>query len=246
MVVLSVACQALSGASSPTPYPTIPPVPTKEIVPTIAPVPTKPAEVQPSPAANTAGPLDFFTEEFDDSSDLDNWYSFSIGPGGDNTDNLKIEQNNDVLTLDLGAEDLYLYHIYDPFEYTDVKLTLVAENRGVNNNNVSLVCRFDYDNAQWYEFSFESGGVWFLYAYDDGYFTLDNGGSNDLHQGKAVNEYAMTCKDNVITMYINGKELKSYTDRTYNFSKGRVGFNVSSLNVLPVIVDIQSFDISEP
>ena len=81
---------------------------------------------------------------------------------------------------------------------------------------------------------------------DGKYRTIDNGGSNALHMGLAVNEYAMTCKDNTITMYINGKKLKTYTDKKYFFYEGQVGFNISSLNVLPVTVNVKSFEVSEP
>jgi hypothetical protein len=252
ILIVSLACSSTGGTDAPAATeepitaPTEVPPPTEK--PTDAPPPTEePTDVPPPTVEPTVGAQDFFTEEFDEVSDIDNWYYFTLGPGHENVSDLKIEQNDDALTLDLGAEDLYLYYIYEPFNYTDVKITMVAENQGVNNNNVALICRFDYDNAEWYEFAFESGGVWYLYAYQNGYNVLFNGGSNDLKQGKAVNEYSMTCKDNVITISINGKELKSYTDAKYNFSgEGQVGFDISSLNVLPVIVNVQSFDIAEP
>lgn len=244
LVIVSLACSFQLGGSEPaaTTAPAATEAPTSAALPT-----EKPTDVpQPTAVPPTVGPEEFFTEEFDDSADMENWVAFSFGPGADDNANLRIEQEGEGVTFDLGALDLYEYYMYTPFTYRDVKLTMVAENRGVNNNNVSLVCRLDADNSEWYEFSFESGGVWYLYAYKDGYTILDNGGSNDLKQGKAVNEYGMTCEGNVITMYINGKELKSFTDRTYNFGEGQVGFNISSLNVLPVIVNVQSFDIATP
>jgi hypothetical protein len=241
MVIISLACSGVAGGEAPASNTD----PTAQ-VPTSAPAPTeRPTDIPlPTTVPPTVGPQEFFTEEFGVNSNQDNWYYFSYGSGDEA--NLRIEQDGEGLTFDLGALDLYLYYIYEPITYKDTKLTIVAENQGVNNNNVSLVCRLDADNENWYEFSFESGGVWYLYAYDDGYNVIDNGGSNELKQGKAVNEYGMTCEGNVITMYINGKMLKSYTDRAYDFSEGQVGFNISSLNVLPVTVNVQSFDIAEP
>lgn len=159
---------------------------------------------------------------------------------------LRLTKKNEGLVFDLGDLDLYVYYIYNAQSYDDVSLTMTAENRGANNNNVSLVCRLNADDATWYEYSFESGGVWYLYAYEEGYHILDNGGSNDLKQGLAVNEYGMKCEGSVITMFINGKELKSFTDNKYAFIDGQVGLNISSLNVLPIIVEVQSFDIAEP
>ena len=125
--------------------------------------------------------------------------------------------------------------------------TLNAENRGRNNNNISLVCRMNEDQNQWYEFSVANNGLWYLYAFDNGeYNTLDNGGTTAIKQGKDVNEYTMDCVGNEITMYINGTELKSVKDTTYGFEKGLVGFNISSLNVLPVTVNMNWFDIAQP
>ena len=109
-----------------------------------------------------------------------------------------------------------------------------------------MVCRLDYDSGKWYEFSVESGGLWYLYAFDNGYNFLDSGGASALKQGKEINEYGLECNGNTLTMYINGNKLKTYTDKKYNFKEGNVGFNISSLNVLPIKVNFKSFDISKP
>lgn len=114
------------------------------------------------------------------------------------TQTLASDKKNDELVFDLGDLDLYVYHVYTPQTYEDVSLTMVAENRGANNNNVSLVYRLDPEKKQWYEFSVESGGVWYLWAYqEESYNMLDNGGSLALKQGLAVNEYSMTCEGNI-------------------------------------------------
>ncbi len=106
---------------------------------------------------------DFYTEEFDANYTPDNWQYLTLGSGSDK--DLVIQQEDDHLLFDLGDKDLYVYFMYTPYTYQDVSLTLNAENRGRNNNNVSLVCRMNSDVTQWYEFSVESGGVWYLYAY---------------------------------------------------------------------------------
>jgi serine protease Do len=187
---------------------------------------------------------DFYTEEFEGDYNPDNWSSFTLGSGSDK--NLVIQQEGDHLLFDLGDKNLYVYYMYNPYTYQDVSLTLNAENRGRNNNNVSLVCRMNKDGTQWYEFSVESGGVWYLYAVDGKYNILDNGGTTALKQGKEVNEYRMDCVGDEITLYINGTELKTVKDSTYGFNEGSVGFNISSLNVLPVTVDVNWFDIAQP
>ena len=186
----------------------------------------------------------FYTEEFDANYNPDNWQYFTLGSGSDS--NLVIQQEDDYLSFDLGDEDLYVYYMYTPYVYEDVSLTLNAENRGRNNNNISLVCRMNDDGSEWYEFSVESGGVWYLYAVNGKYNILDNGGTNALKQGREVNEYRMDCRGDEITVYVNGTELKTVVDTTYGFNEGAVGFNISSLNVLPITVNVNWFDIAQP
>jgi S1-C subfamily serine protease len=194
---------------------------------------------------STGEALDFYTEEFNADFNGNNWEYFTLGSGSDK--DLVIQQENDYLLFDLGDKNLYVYFMYTPYYYQDVKLTLNAENRGRNNNNVSLVCRMAEDGSGWYEFSVESGGVWYLYAVENNdYKILDNGGTNALKQGREVNEYGLECVGDEITMYVNGSEIKTVKDSTYGFNEGRVGFNISSLNVLPITVEVNWFDIAQP
>lgn len=249
VLVFSLACNALSGGgdtpSQPQPQqPQQQQEPTKAPEPTDAPPPTeRPAPTDP-PAAPPAPVSRFFKEEFESSNSLDGWESFTLGSGTDTE--LKIEQEDDHLLFDLGDEDLYVYYIYTSDEYDNVTVTLNAENRGRNNNNISLVCRMNADATQWYEFSVESGGLWYLYAVDGDYNIIDNGGTNSLRQGKEVNEYQLVCNNEEITMYINGDKVKTVTDNTYGFNDGYAGFNISSLNVLPITVEVNWFEVSEP
>lgn len=242
--VLGFGCQLTGSAAAPTSNPTLPPVPTKENPPTAK--PTEQPTNKPPTAVPTAEKRLYFTEEFESERFLDEWGYFLTGPGFENDQNLVVKQEGDGVTIDLGALNLYFYYTYELNTYDNVRTTMVAENLGRNNNNVSLVCRLDFDNSRWYEFSVESGGLWYLYAYDSGYNFLDSGGTAALKQGKAINEYGLECDGNEISMYINGGKLKTYTDRTYNFPKGQVGFNISSLNVLPITVSVKSFDIAQP
>ena len=250
LLIVGLACSALGGGSAPTqpPQPQQPveqptqppqPAPTDVLPPTEAPV----ATATPAPEQPASAP-EFFKEEFDTNAALDNWDHFSLGSGAD-TD-LVIKQEDDHVLFDLGDEDLYVYYVYLPHEYGNVSLTMNAQNRGRNNNNVSLVCRMNSDQTNWYEFSVESGGLWYLYAVDGKYNIIDNGGTNALKQGKEVNEYSLTCDDNKITMTINGNKIKTVTETKYGFADGMVGFNISSLNVLPITVEVNWFEVKEP
>ena len=151
VLIVSLACSALSNASTPVPQlPTdMPPIelptqplPTQPSIqlppPTSAPAPTE-ALVLPT-SAPIEVPKDFFKEEFSTNTNLaDYWTYFTMGPGSEDSSAMTVEARDDGLLFDLGTLDLYVYYLYEgQLAYKDTTVTLVAENRGANNNNVSL------------------------------------------------------------------------------------------------------------
>lgn len=249
LMLVGLACSALTGGGDTPTQPVVTEEPVQVNPPTNTPEPTDvPATEPPTEVVvATEAPAearDFYTEEFEGDYVADDWQTFSMGNGED--DNLVIEQEDDHLLFDLGDEDLYVYYIYTPYTYDNVSVRLNAQNQGRNNNNVSLVCRMNEDGTKWYEFSVESGGVWFLYAVDGGYNRIGNGGVNALRQGKEENTYRMDCVDDEITLYVNDKKLTTVRDSKYFFNDGYVGFNISSLNVLPITVEVNWFEIAQP
>ncbi len=251
LIVVGMACSLLSGGGD-TPSQ---PVATQEPVqqppvsnpPTTAPEPTQVPPTDEPPTSEPQPVLSkYFTEEFDQDPGS-NWVADIIGPGADQyKDTVKQSFTNSRMRVELPNDDLYFYYTYLGETYDNVRIDLRADNRGVNTNNISLFCRSTKDG--WYEWSVGSGGDWYLYAVTDKYNLIANGGTNLLKQGKEVNEYSMICKDNKISMFVNGKEIKlsPVTDKKYGLREGTVGFNISSLNVTPVVVEVDWFKVSEP
>jgi hypothetical protein len=242
LLVVGMACSLGSGDNTPVPpqqqatQPPPPPQPVEtEAPPPVVDEPT----TAPEPVSQQ-----YFTEEFDQDPGWD--YFLTAG----DEDKITTEFDNSLMTFDLQETNIYAYYLYEQYEYGDVRIDLRAENRGKNNNNVSLVCRATTDG--WYEFSTEGGGLWYLYAVTINdekkavYNRIDNGGASSLKQGKEVNEYGMICDGNEITLIVNGKELKKVEDKEYSLADGGVGFNISSLNVTPIIVEVDWFKTSEP
>lgn len=249
LMLVGLACSAVTGGGTEQPVVTEEPIqvteaPTEE--PTEEPTaePTQEATEEPTQEPVSNESQDFFVEEFDSNFNVDDWQYFTVGDADD--DKLVIEQRDDYLYLDLGATDLNVYMEYLPYYYDDVSLSLNALNQGRNDNNVSLFCRMNEEGTQWYEFSVESGGVWTLWAFKDGYNRIGNGGTNDLRQGKEQNTYRMDCVGDEITMYVNDKKLTTVRDTRYFFNEGYVGFNISSYKVLPVTVEVNWFEIAPP
>jgi len=247
LLIVGLACNATGGGDTPS-QPEQPQQPAQQ--PTKEPEPTKVPETEApateAPATEEPTAQDYFTEEFDQDPGSD-WIIDIIGPGADAyADSVKTDFTNGRMRVELPENDLYFYYTYTAFTYENVRVELRAENRGVNSNNVSLFCRSSADG--WYEWSVGSDGLWVLYAVTDGFNVISNGGTTSLKQGKEVNEYVMECKDKTISMFVNGQELKlsPVTDNKYGLRDGNVGFNISSINITPVIVEVDWFNISEP
>lgn len=186
---------------------------------------------------------DYFTEEFDDL--IPNW-TYDVKHG--DATQLDIHTDNGVLVFNVTGQDLYAYLMYDPYIYKNVRIDAFADNRGKNTNDVMLVCR--YSEEGWYEFNISNGGLWTVYVYDKltggGYQTLKSGGSKAIRSGRQTNEYTAICNGNTLSLYINGVETTSFTEKKYSLRDGQVGIGVSSYSVLPIIVEFDWVTISEP
>ena len=255
LLMVGLACRF--GTAEPTQAPP-PEQPIEVNNPTSAPPePTEvpPTEVEPTepPATEPPAPQaqQFFTEEFDNPLSGD-WSVFTItDPNASDLDKVNVEADSGNLVWDFDSEYVYYYLFYDAFTYEDVKVEARADNRGKNNNSVSLICRYDEDEG-WYEFNIANNGLYdilFAEVLENGkirWNRIANGGSNAINQGKEVNEYSITCQGEELTLNINGDEVISIKDKKYGLRSGQVGVSVSSFNVLPILIEMDWFRISEP
>ncbi len=190
---------------------------------------------------------DFYREEFD--GDISNYTYFEyheLFRGAEADDSIAPTNKDGVLVFDLPKANKWVYITYDPYIYEDVTIELQAENRGKNNNNVSLLCRYSEDG--WYEFNIANNGLYWIYAFipGEGYLLVVNGGSTAIKQGRDINTYQATCSGDTLSLYINGVEVKTIRDTKYKLREGQVGFGVSSFDVTPILVEMEYFDISQP
>ena len=257
LLVVGLACSF--GGQTPTQAPADQPVQVSNPTspppqPTEAP-PTAVPPTEPAPATEPAPPVpqaqQFFTEDFDNPLSGD-WSIFTVtGTEDSDPEEVTVEAENGNLVWDFDSEYVYYYLFYNAFTYEDVKLEAHADNLGRNNNSVSLVCRYD-EEIGWYEFNIANNGLYdILYAevLDNGkiqYNRVANGGANAINQGREVNEYAITCEGDDLTLEINGDEVISIAEKRYGLRSGQVGISVSSFNVLPILIEMDWIRISEP
>jgi hypothetical protein len=256
VLIVGLAC---SFGADPGANPTTPPQqPPTQPPPTIAPpteVPPEPTEVPPTEEApvteEPAQAQQFFTEEFDNPLSSD-WSIFTVTASSDaDPDKVTVEAQDSRLVWDFDSEFVYYYLFYSAFDYEDVRVDVHADNRGRNNNNISLICRYDPD-VGWYEFNIANNGLYDIYFAeitsngDIAYNRIVNGGSNAINQGMGVNEYAITCEGDELTLFINGDEVISTPERRYGLRSGQIGISVSSFNVLPILIEMDWVQVSEP
>jgi hypothetical protein len=253
VLTVGMACSLFNFGTTPAEPTSLPAIqPTQQNVPLQQPTPQQVLPTEPPPPTATVPPpaSPFFKEQFD-TDVLGDWTNF-IFTGDTKSDKSKAKYSieNGKLVFDLTDNYLYSYLIYDKQTYEDVRVEVSAANRGKNNNNVSLICRYSDDG--WYEFNIASNGLFNIFAYDatgavhKGYNAIFTSGSNAIKIGKETNVYVAVCSGKTLKLFINGEESASITESKYGFSRGNVGISISSFNVYPIIVDIDYFDIQTP
>jgi len=192
------------------------------------------------PNASQQGEFYYYTE-FD--GDLSSWSYFLMN--GDDED-FSAYTSDGKLRVEIDEEQTWVYFMYDDYLYSDVRIDTVAENLGRNTNNVSLICRESDDG--WYEFNVYNSGEYDILWYDSvvkgDYVRLFKGGSTAIRTGKDINEYTAICNGNQLSLWINDVEVRTVTHN--DLKSGRVGFSISSFNVLPIIVEFDYFVASVP
>ncbi len=241
VLVVGLACTPTTPAKEDTPPPAqvqpteVPPV---QVQPTTPPQPTAP----PPPSAEK-----FFTENFDGT--MDAWDVFQTS-GEEGDYDLSVKDGR--MVFEMLERQVWLYALYTPQTYRDVRIDVSVENRGDNENNISLLCRYNEDEG-WYEFNIANNGLYdILYGkWDTGkrrasYVRIADGGSNRINQGKDVNEYTIICKERTLTLYINGTKTREVDDNQFVLRDGMIGISASSFRRLPVKVEYDWVKISEP
>jgi len=206
----------------------------------------------PAPAASSDAPK-FFIDEFDGEMVNDNWfveYSYFVDEDVEEDDpeynpTYTIEQRRGALRFDIESPYLYLYQIYEPHLYDDVRIDFEVENKGVNTNNVGAICR--YTDYGWYEFITTSGGYYTIMRYyEDGNKELATGGIKSIRFGEdKKNVYSMICVGRTLILEVNGVEIARVKDEEIP-DAGYAGINISSEGVVPVQVEVNWLQISQP
>jgi hypothetical protein len=249
VLVVGLACGFDFGTKTPepAPQPIIQPtqpgpvqLPTQQPVqqPTLIP-PTAP----PPPQSNQ-----FFTEEFDNGQT--NWSvnympadaTISTHPIG----NVKVNFEKGYLQFNITDNWIGAFAVYDPFEYTDVRIDAHVANYGRVTNDFALVCR--YSEKGFYEFNIKNDGYYFF-----NYIQIGGDGKVHIKQiylgattlvNRDANDYGLLCQGSTFTMYVNGENIQEAKDSS--LYSGKIGVEGFSLQVVPVDLHVEWVKISQP
>lgn len=216
-----------------------------------APAVEEPAVEAPAPSSGSNAPK-FFMDEFDGDMIDANWfeeYSYFVDDGVEEDDpeytpSYSIEQRRGALRFEINSPYLYLYRVYKPHLYDEVRIDFEVENKGVNTNNVGAICR--YTDYGWYEFITTSGGYYSIMRYyEDGNKELATGGISSIRFGEdKKNVYTVICTGRTLILEVNGVQVARVKDEEIP-DAGYVGINISSENVVPVQVEVNWLQISQ-
>lgn len=187
----------------------------------------------------------FFLDEFEGDLNETDWYTDLYSGSEDEDPYYEISQRRGALVYYLDSPWLYLYRFYDPHVYMDVRIDFEVENKGVNSNNIGAVCRLTDEG--WYEFITTSGGYYSIMRYDVyGDEELAYGGIKSISFGAdKKNIYTFICSGKHFILIVNGVEIVDVVDEEM-MVEGTAGINISAEEVLPVQVQFNWLQFSQP
>ena len=235
------SCQATPApvVESPTPAASPTSLPTAARTP-----PPSPAPPTPSPSPSLPPPSRFFTEEFTGAAPYWKYVQVDTGAAVPSP-----TIDGGFLVFDLPSPNQWIYGIYDPFEYADVRLDATVEVRFGRNAVPGLICRYDKERG-WYEFDVLDDQTYVLLYGEwlaDGvarYTPMVQGQSEKIVSGE--NELGLLCEGDVLTPFINGTQLRRRQEGTYGLTSGKVGIAAASFEQAPAEIAFDRLQVSLP
>ena len=239
-LILITACQPAADAATPM----APLFPTATFAPTLIPATIT---AQPSPIPElTPTPLPrLFTNEFD--SSLAGWVILQAG--SDAVPNIKAE--NSTLLLQIGSLYTWVYAIYGPQDYEDIRIDAQFENQAGSPSSIGLICRYTESDG-WLEYNISTDGTynmlygqWLSTGIAD-YLPILSESSSEIQPSGASQEIGLVCSDTTVSLFVNQTLIRNVDVSRYELTEGKVGITISSFENTPVIAAFDWVKVSEP
>ena len=240
-LLLFRACQTATS----TPIPETSLFPTSTPLPTFLPdtsTPESTSTFEPSP---TALPR-FFTNEFDAS--LAGWVVLQAG----NESVPAVNTANSSLLLQMDSPFTWLYALYGPEEYADVRIDTQFQNMAGTPASAGLVCRYG-DEQGWFEFNISTDGTynilhgkWLSVGVAEYLPVTDDGSSTLIQSSGSTQTIGLLCEGDILTLFVNDTVLRRVDVERFGLAEGKVGMTASSFENTPIVVSFDWVKVSEP
>ena len=240
-LILITACQTATASQTPEPF-----FPTSTLPASQSPVP---ATASPAPSSTPEpSPTPFprlFTEEFD--SSLAGWVILQAG--NDAVPNIKNENGSLLLQMDFPYT--WLYTLYGPQDYTDIRIDAQFQNRALTPSSAGLMCRYSEEGG-WFEYNVSTDGTynvlygrWLSVGIPE-YLPIMDGISKEIQPSGTTQKIGLICSDTTLSLFINETLIRRADVSRYEPAEGKVGVAASSYENTPVVVALDWVTISEP
>jgi hypothetical protein len=236
LVAFCAACQPAPATPTVVPTPSGSPSPQTSVT-------VSPSKTPPLPTS-TAGPAPrTFTDRFD--GGLSYWTFVQVDNGLTAPDP---QINSGLLRFDLTASNQWLYAIYSPQTYTDVRVDARITN-GSTDGAAGIVCRYG-PSAGWYELNVYPDQTYVL-LYGQWvapgvvrYTPIVRSQSEKIQAGQ--NDIGLQCQGNILTPFINGVQMRQRVENTYRLTTGKVGISAASFEDAPTAILYDWVKVGEP
>ena len=238
--ILITACQPAAGLPTSTATPPPPPTAMLTLIPgTDTPQPTPTPEFTPTPLPR------FFTDEFDAAPA--GWDVLQAGGEGTPT----IRNENSHLILQMDAPYNWVYAIYGPQDYDNIRVDTLFTNQAGSPASIGLVCRYS-ETEGWLEYNVSTDGTYSL-LYGNwlasgiaNYFPIMDGGSNLIQSSGAAQEIGMVCSGTTVSLLVNQTVVRNIDVSRYELTNGKIGIAASAFENVPVVAAFNWVRVSEP
>lgn len=237
VTLAAAACQPAAPAVTASPNPAIQ-NPSPQASRTASPPPTVRV-----PTATGAPALRSFTEGFD--GRVDQWSFLQVDNGLAAPDP---RTSAGYLRFDMTAANQWLYALYAPQTYTDVRVDGVVAVGGTSGAG-GVVCRYS-QAAGWYELDVHPDqtyvllyGKWISPGVAR-YTPIVRAQSEKIQP--AENQVGLQCQGNILTPFINGVQMRQRVENTFALTSGQVGVAAASFESAPMSILVDWVKVSEP
>jgi len=169
--------------------------------------------------------------------------------GNDGVPNIKNENSHLILQMDFPYT--WLYALYGPQDYANIRIDVQFENRALTPSSAGLLCRYS-EEAGWFEYNVSADGTYnvlygrWLNVGIAEYLPITDGTSREIQPSGAAQKIGLTCSDSTLWLYVNGTLIRQVDVSRYELTEGKVGLAASSFENIPIVIGFDSVTISEP